>query len=758
MIPQQNIKHIACALLFIGVLVMCIGCTSDILTVQPPVVKDLSGSVRRTGTSPAIANAIVECMGRTTLTDSAGRFMFKDLPMDPTRTIVRVYAQDMARATKAFVPTDSTVADYRIQMQNLPTTTSIKTDSGYVFSLSGHSVVLPPDAFATRLGTPYTGKVEGMCRKNDIGTSGQSTYDLGDNRYVTSDGQTSSLVNTSVYRYCFLGDNKDTIYVRANAVATIVQSVNLAPEFQPSMEIYTFDHGSAYWKQAGLAQRDSLHYKGTFVWGNDISMNYLRASRRPATIIVMGPDRIPLQYCSVSLSGRSLYTDSTGRCALHLVASKGTLVEVRDVTATDLLGTYSLATANETDPGEHVVVLSSLPVLLTGSVSHCNNTTTRLKIALSRISYYLSLLSPQSPFRIPIPNRPEFDVYAHDDGSAVSEVHKISPASITSGIVDVGHLKVCTASSEVNGVISLPSGVVALGIVCGRASNYVYVLATDKLLTYSSSGVLMRSVTLSQRTGQNDTALLACLITSSDTYLYVSDGPSTIDVIEIATGRIVQKHSLGGGSTRATLGADVDAELVISSRISGGNLILQSIGSMDGTVKRTDTVERKFIGWAFGVKDIGMTQGRFVHASLYQQESMFALSLDLTKSPPIQHSQQAYISEVSTSGEYLVTNDENGTVALFSIARNRWFPLPSEFYAEMFNGILRTSANEIYVAQLFRGRMSVADIASGRVLASKQILPPSLQVSELFSLSDSGHRVGIISGTRSNSKVYVIDL
>jgi hypothetical protein len=206
------------------------------------------------------------------------------------------------------------------------------------------------------------------------------------------------------------------------------------------------------------------------------------------------------------------------------------------------------------------------------------------------------------------------------------------------------------------------------------------------------------------------------------------------------------------------IGIDMDSEELCTAFLSAGKLIVETIGSFDARVYSSDTIPREIVQGAIGVYSTGMSRGRYVGVYLMHLESSEILSLDLERIPRVIVEEMTYIARMSSGGVYTIYVGETGTCVMFDASQNRLYPLPSAFYQDMFEGILQTSANDELIAQYARGRISVADVVFGKLLISKQILPPNLRRQIKLSLADDGSRVAIATGSRLNVKVYVLKL
>ncbi len=748
-------RRCASALRILTILFFVAGCSPDVLDVNPTVVKTLSGRVVQSSRAGrGIANATVECMGRTTVTDSAGRFTLHDVPMDATRTILRVYADKHPSITQAFVPTDSAVANYLVVAPNFVSTLSNTSPIGYVFSRGGRRVVLPLDAFVTRSGAPYTGKVFGYSTSYSVGSNSDWNVRLGDHSAQFANGSRGVLERTTAVRYVFLGSDNDTVFVRSGTACTLEQSVDAAPEFEESMSIYTFDHSSAYWKVAGTATLDSTTYRGTFVWSNDVTMNYLRATRRPATIRVVGPDARPIRWCTVSLSGKSELTDSLGVCNLRLTRSSGTLVEVRDATNTVTLATYSMEGVSEADPGEHTIVLSTMPTILRGTYSYCDNSRTDAHIVLSRQGGSFTFFARASPFAVPIPPNPNFDVYAHNNASVTSAVVKVTPANVVGGVVNVGNLSICTSYLEDQSLIPLPAGSVVVSAACQRASGGVYVVTTKSILTYNSKRELVASVPLSASVGTQDTMLWTAYVSSNDRYIYVTNSRRIVDAIEISTGRVVFHQEFGGSATRATaIGVDPELAQTVFAYIQNSQVHVSTHNSHDGQQILRDSVHVKDIARPFGVEGATLYMGRYVSLRLMHLEAVSIACLDLSRKPVVEKWDYAFFGGLSKGGSLAAFTPEDGGKTLYNVATKRSVPFPAGHSEYSFF----TSPNDQHLGSVQGGRIVISDAATGMQTLTKQILPPSMGWS-LVDLSDNGRQLCVIVGTRATAKVLAVPL
>jgi len=739
------------------VIVLAGGCSQDILDVNPTVVKSFSGVVVQTrSTGIPVANALVECMGRVALTDTAGRFTFPNLPMDARRTIVRVYSSMRLQATHAFVPTDSLASNYIIVLPSLNTVRASKGIDAYVFSHLSQTISLPLDAFVTRQGAPYTDAVTAVVSRYDMGLP-SAPMRLGDNAALFADGTKGVLERTTVAQYAFLGADKDTVFVRPNTICTLEHYVSVAPEFESTMAIFTFDHTSAYWKVSGQATLDSNEYRGTFVWGNDVTMNFLRATRRPAKIRVVGPDKQPIRWCVVSLSGKTSHTDSLGYCSMLLSRGNGTLVEVRDATNTEVLATYSLDQAPEADPGEHTIVIPQMPAMLTGSYSFCESAgagAAYIVLHLGKNDVYFVVRS--SPFSIPIPRNPQFDVFAHNNASLKSGIVRVTPASVVNGVVNVGNLLMCASNVEDQSLLPLPAGSTVVSAANQRTTGGVFVITTNKLLTYNSKRELVASMPLSTTIGLQDTAIWSAYVSSNDQYIYVTNARNNVYAIEAATGRILHHHAFQVIGVQV-IGVDVEsAQLVYAYRGSQSrgsqSLHYRTYNALNGNLLVQDSLPLKDIGRPIGVEGVSLYKGRSILLKLQHLEWISAVHIRLEPKRDVTVWGWGYYSGLSKGGSLVsVINDGNET--MYNAATDRYVPFPAGITTSSFF----TSTNDHYIASRSSGRITVAEVATGRQTVSKQILPPRMGLSHV-DLSDNGKQLCVIVGLRTAATVLAMPL
>lgn len=737
------------------VIVFAGGCSQDILDVNPTVVKSFSGVVVQTrSTGIPVANAVVECMGRVAVTDTAGRFTFPNLPMDARRTIVRVYSSMRLQATHAFVPTDTLASNYIIVLPPPKTVRASKATDAYVFSYFSQTISLPLDAFVTRQGAPYTDAVTAVVSRYDMGLP-SAPMRLGDNGALFADGTKGVLERTTITQYAFLGADQDTVFVRPSTTCTFTHRVSVAPEFESTMAIFTFDHASAYWKVSGQATLDSNEYTGTFVWGNDVTMNFLRATRRPATIRVVGPDGRPIRWCSVSLSGRTSLTDSLGQCNLPLVRSGGTLVEVRDATNTEVYGTLSLEDASEADPGAHTIILQQMPVMLQGTYSYCesNGANTAIVVLSSQRGAY-SFGTRVSPFAIPIPRNPQFDVFAHNGANIKSGVVQVTSARVVANVVNVGNLSICASNVEDQSLLPLPAGSVVVSAACQRASGGVYVVTTKSILTYNSKRELVASVPLSASVGTQDTMLWTAYVSSNDRYIYVTNSRRIVDAIEVSTGRVLFHQEFGGSATRATaIGVDPELAQTVFAYIQNSQVHVSTHNSHDGQQILRDSVHVKDVAHPLGVEGATLYMGRYVSLRLLHMEAVSIACLDLSRKPVVEKWDYAFFGGLSKGGSLAAFTPEAGGKTLYNVATKRSVLFPAGHSEYSFF----TSPNDQHLGSVQGGRIVISDPATGMQTLSKQILPPRMGWS-LVDLSDSGKQLCVIVGSRTAATVLALPL
>lgn len=730
-------------------------CSPDILEVNSKLVRTFSGRVVQTRSAGIpVGNALVECMGRVAVTDTAGAFSFPDLEMDKERTIVRVYASHRLPATHAFVPTDSSVTSYTIVLPGMSTVRSSSVKDAYVFSRGSQTISLPLDAFVTRLGAPYTGAVTAIVASYDMGQV-TAPLRLGDNGAVFADGTKGVLEQTTVTQYAFLGADNDTVFVRPNTICAITQGVSVAPEFEKTMAIFTFDHSSAFWKVAGQATLTSKEYKGTFVWGNDVTMNFLKATRRHASIRVLGPDGQPIRRCAVSLSGRTSYTDSLGYCGMQLVAERGTTVDIRDVTNTEIFATYSMDGVSEADPGQHTIVLQEMPVMLTGTINFCAGTSvTAGYVVLYQGNREHYFVSRASSFSAPIPRNPQFDVFAHNGTDLKSGIVRITPTSVMEGVVNVGNLSICASNVEDQSLLPLPEGSIVVSAATRRSTGGVFVVTANRLLTYNSNRELIASVPLSSTIGVQDTAFWTSYVSNNDQYIYLTNSRRIVDAIETATGRVVFHHEFSKPEKGwPVIGVDVESAQVVYVYIRAPNLYYSTYSSLSGQQLMQDSIPLSDIGRPAGLEGTALFRGQTLLIRFYHLEYGSAACIKLDPKREIRLWEQDKLYFGLSKGGSLMAVGLDGNGMLYNASTDRYVPFPTGSGSSSFF----TSSNDKYLATMQSGRIAIFDAATGKQTVSKQALPPQMRV-PYVDLSDSGTQLCVISGSRSSAKVLIFTI